>query len=102
VSKFVSANFEENVQFRKFHHRFSLLRFFARSYISWDAHGIISHLRKKSRVFRDSCVEHVTRSTTSGQGVQGRQRFLDEDGILLAHRSITAAEDKIVKESQLA
>jgi hypothetical protein len=42
------------------------------------------------------------RSTTSGRGVQGRQRFLDEDGILQAHRSITAAEDKVLKESQIA
>jgi hypothetical protein len=83
-------------------------RFFRRfnslpsSYVSWNAYGIISHLRTKSGVFRDSCEEHVIRSITSGQGVQGRQRFLDEDGILQAHRSITAAEDKFLKESQLA
>lgn len=102
MSKIVAADFEESVQCSDFHTHNSLFRFFAGSYLSWDAYGIISHLRKRCRVFRDSCEEQVTRSTAGGQGIHGRQRFLDEDGILQAHRSITAAEDKALKEAHVA
>lgn len=53
-------------------------------------------------MFRFSCDEAFTRLSSSGQGVQGRERFLDENGILLAHRSITAAEEIQEKEALTA
>jgi hypothetical protein len=59
----------------------------------------VNHLRKKNKIYKETGKFVLDLSINSGQGVQGRQRFDDESEILQVHRSITAAQDKVQKET---